>query len=124
MAIILNLIVFTTCIIWFHRLISNPENKLILPVILVYLASAIGSFVLSFILQHDYLDGLLHIIISGISILLFWFWTTIALIVKRASNKQVKLLLTDLAQTSVLLIVPLAALLIISNSTFSLKIGG
>lgn len=124
MAIILNLITFTACIIWFHRLIGKPENKLILPVILVYLASAIISFMLSFVFQHDYLDGLLHIIISGVSILLFWFWTTIALIVKHTSNKQVKLLLTDLAQTSVLLIIPLGALLIISNSTFSLKIGG
>nr|WP_294858893.1 hypothetical protein [uncultured Fluviicola sp.] len=124
MAIILNLIAFTACIIWFHRLIGKPENKLILPVILVYLASAITCFMLSFVFQHDYLDGLLHIIISGISILLFWLWTTIALIVKHTSNKQVRFLLTDLAQTSVLLIVPLGALLIISNSTFSLKIGG
>lgn len=124
MAIILNIIAFTACIIWFHRLIGKPENKLILPVILVYLASAIISFILAFVFQHEYLDGLLHMIISGISILLFWFWTTIALIVKRTSNNQARSLLADLAQTSVLLIVPLAAVLIISNSTFSLKIGG
>lgn len=122
MAIILNLIAFTACIIWFHRLISKPGNKLILPVILVYLASAIISFMLSFVFQNDYLDGLLHIIISGISILLFWLWTTIALIVKHVKKDQFRYLLIDLAQTSSLLIVPLFIVLILSNASF--KIGG
>jgi len=122
MAIILNLIAFTACIIWFHRLIGKPENKLILPVILVYLASAIISFMLSFVFQNDYLDGLLHIIVSGVSILIFWFWTTIALIVKYAKKNQFKYLLIDLAQTSSLLIVPLFIVLLLSNASF--KIGG
>ena len=122
MAIILNLIAFTACIIWFHRLISKPERKLILPVILVYLASAIVSFMLSFVFQHDYLDGLLHIIISGISILAFWLWTTVALIVKHLKKDEFKQLLIDLAQTSSLLIVPLFIVLLLSNASF--KIGG
>ncbi|WP_341902558.1 hypothetical protein [Fluviicola taffensis] len=122
MAIILNLIAFTACIIWFHRLIGKPGNKLILPVILVYLASTIISFMLSFAFQSDYLDGLLHIIISGVSILLFWLWTTIALIVKHLKNDQFKHLLIDLAQTSSLLIVPLFIVLMLSNASF--KIGG
>lgn len=122
MAIILNLIAFTACIIWFHRLIGKPERKLILPVILVYLASEIVSFMLSFVFQHDYLDGLLHIIISGISILLFWLWTTVALIVKHLKKDDFKYLLIDLAQTSSLLIVPLVIVLLLSNASF--KIGG
>ncbi|WP_430406071.1 hypothetical protein [Fluviicola sp.] len=122
MAIILNLIAFTACIIWFHRLIGKPGNKLILPVILVYLASTIISFMLSFAFQSDYLDGLLHIIISGVSILLFWLWTTIALIVKHLKNDQFKHLLIDLAQTSSLLIVPIFIVLMLSNASF--KIGG
>lgn len=122
MAIILNLITFTACIIWFHRLIGKPERKPILPVILVYLASAIMSFMLSFVFQHDYLDGLLHIIISGISILLFWLWTTVALIVKHLKKDDFKYLLIDLAQTSSLLIVPLVIVLLLSNASF--KIGG
>lgn len=122
MAIILNLLAFIACIIWFHKLIRQPGNKLILPVILVYLASSIVGFILSFALQHDYLDGLMHLIVSGASILLFWFWTTIALIVKHFKKDQVKLLLVDLAQTSTLLIVPLAIVFLISNASF--KIGG
>lgn len=122
MAIILNLIAFTACIIWFHRLIGKPERKLILPVILVYLASAIVSFMLSFVFQNDYLDGLLHIIISGISILLFWLWTTVALIVKHLKKNEFKHLLIDLAQTSSLLIVPLFIVLLLGNASF--KIGG
>lgn len=122
MAIILNLIAFTACIIWFHRLIGKPERKLILPVILVYLASAIVSFMLSFVFQNDYLDGLLHIILSGISILLFWLWTTVALIVKHLKKDEFKHLLIDLAQTSSLLIVPLFIVLLLGNASF--KIGG
>lgn len=122
MAIILNIIAFTACIIWFHRLIGKSENKLILPVILVYLASAIISFMLAFVFQHQYLDGLLHIIVSGIFILLFWLWTTVALIVKHAKKNQFKYFLIDLAQTSTLLIVPLFIVLMLSNASF--KIGG
>lgn len=122
MAIILNLLAFIACIIWFHKLIQQPGNKLILPVILVYLASSIISFILSFALQHDYLDGLVHMIISGASILLFWLWTTVVLIVKHVKKDQLKFLLVDLAQTSTLLIVPLAIFFLISNASF--KIGG
>lgn len=122
MAVILNIIAFVACIFWFHRLISKPDNKLILPVILVYLASTIASFLLSFVLQHDYLDGLLHLIISVFSTALFWLWTTIALIVKRSQSGQLKLLLTDLAQTVILLLFPLLMALMISNTSF--KIGG
>ncbi len=122
MAIILNLLAFIACIIWFHKLVRQPGNKLILPVILVYLATSIVGFMLSFALQHDYLDGLVHLIISGVSILLFWLWTTIVLIVKHAKKDQIKFLLIDLAQTSALLIVPLAIVFLISNASF--KIGG
>ena len=122
MAIILNLIAFTACITWFHRLISKPGNKLILPVILAYLASTIASFLLSFVFQHDYLDGLLHLIVSACSIALFWLWTTIALIVKHAQTGQLKFLFIDLAQTVVLLLFPLLIVLMISNTSF--KIGG
>ena len=122
MAIILNLLAFIACIIWFHKLVRQPGNKLILPVILVYLATSIVGFMLSFALQHDYLDGLVHLIISGVSILLFWLWTIIVLIVKHAKKDKIKFLLIDLAQTSALLIVQLAIVFLISNASF--KIGG
>lgn len=122
MAIILNFIAFIACIIWFHRLIQQPGNKLILPVVLVYLAGVIFSFIFSFLLQHDYLDGLIHMIVSGISILAFWLWTSLVIIVKYAKKDQSRFLLIGLAQTSALLIVPLAIALLISNASF--KIGG
>lgn len=122
MAILLNLIAFAACIFWFHRLISKPGNKLILPVILVYLATTIACFMLSFFMQHDYLDGLLHLIVSACCLALFWLWTTIALIVKHVRGGQLKPLLIDLAQTFILLLFPLLIVLMISNTTF--KIGG
>ena len=122
MAIILNILAFIGCIIWFHKLIRQPGNKLILPVILVYLAATIFSFVISFAIQHDYLDGLLHMIVSGVSIGVFWLWTTVAIIVKHAKKNQIKNLLIDLAPTSSLLIVPIFIVLLLSNASF--KIGG
>jgi hypothetical protein len=122
MAIILNMLAFIGCIIWFHKLVQQPGNKLILPVILVYLAATIFSFAISFALQHDYLDGLLHMIVSGIAILIFWLWTSIVIIVKYAKKDHAKFLFIGLAQTSALLIVPLAITFLISNASF--KIGG
>ncbi len=122
MAILLNLIAFTACIIWFHRLIKQANNKLILPVIMVYLASVIVCFIFSLMLEHDYLDGLGHLITSAVSVGLFWLWTNIALIIKHAKDKQMKLLLIDLVQTSILLLLPLLIVLMISNASF--KIGG
>ncbi|MGV3610353.1 MAG: hypothetical protein ACO1N0_05365 [Fluviicola sp.] len=122
MAVILNISAFTGCIIWFHKLIRQPGNKLILPVILVYLAATILSFALSFALQHDYLDGLLHMIVSAIAILVFWLWTSIVIVVKYAKKGHAKFLLIGLAQTSALLIVPVAIVFLISNASF--KIGG
>ncbi len=122
MAIILNVFAFIGCIIWFHKLVQQPGNKLILPVILVYLAATIFSFVIAFALQHDYLDGLLHMIVSGIAILVFWLWTSIVIIVKYAKKDHAKQLLIGLAQTSALLIVPVAITFLISNASF--KIGG
>jgi hypothetical protein len=122
MAIILNIIAFIGCIIWFHKLVQQPGNKLILPVVLVYLAATIFSFVIAFALQNDFPDGLIHMIVSGIAIILFWLWTSIAIIVKYAKKDQAKFLLIGLLQTSVLLIVPLAITFLISNASF--KIGG
>lgn len=122
MAILLNLIAFIACIIWFHRIIDKTGNKLILPVILVYLTSTIVSFILVLALQNDYLNGLIHLLVSGIAILIFWLWTSIVSIVKHAKKGQSKYILTDLAQTSILLIIPLLIVLLISNASF--KIGG
>jgi len=122
MAIVLHLIAFTACIFWFHNLIVKPGNKLILPVIMVYLASVIVCFILSLMLEHDYLDSLGHLIASAVSIALFWLWTFIALIVKHVRKGKAKYLFIDLAQTSILLLFPLLIVLMISNMSF--KIGG
>jgi hypothetical protein len=122
MILILNFLAFTACIVWFHFFISKPGNKLILPIIMVYLASVIVCFMLSFLVEHDYLDALGHLITSAGSLALFWLWTTIALIVKHSKSGKIKFLLIDLAQTSILLIFPLLIVLLISNMSF--KIGG
>jgi hypothetical protein len=61
-------------------------------------------------------------IVSGITILVFWLWTSIVIIVKYAKKDHLKFLFIGLAQTSALLIVPVAITFLISNASF--KIGG
>ena len=122
MAIILNLIAFAGCIVWFHRLMNQAGRKLIFPVILAYLGATLLSFIFALAVEHDYLDGLLHLIVSGVSILLFWLWTSVVVIVKHTQSSQTKYIPADLAQTSILLIFPLLIVFMISNMSF--KIGG
>lgn len=122
MAIILNLIAFTVCLLWFHRIMNAPEHKLLFPVVLVYLGSAILSFFIALAVQHDFLDGIIHLLACAVSISVFWLWTTIIIIMKHSKSGQTKYIWIDLAQTSALLIVPIFIVLMVTSLPF--KIGG
>lgn len=122
MAIILNLIAFTACLLWFHRIMNAPKHRLLLPLVLVYLGSVVLSFFIALAVQHDFLNGIVHLLACAVSILVFWVWTTIIIIMKHSKNGQTKHAWIDLAQTSVLIIVPIFIILLVSNLT--LKIGG
>ncbi|MNJ83986.1 hypothetical protein D3C87_14190 [compost metagenome] len=122
MAVILNIIAFSACLFWFYRIINAPKHKLLFPVVLVYLGSVILSFFIALAVQHDYLDGFVHLLASAVSILLFWIWTTIIIVIKHNKSGQTKYIGIDLAQTSALLIIPIFIVLLISNMSF--KIGG
>ncbi len=122
MAIILNLVAFTACLLWFHRIMNAPEHKLLFPLVLVYLGSVILSFFIALAVQHGFLDGVVHLMACAVSISVFWIWTTIIIIMKHSKSGQTKYIGIDLAQTSVLIIIPIFILLLVSNLTF--KIGG
>ncbi|WP_300660659.1 hypothetical protein [Fluviicola sp.] len=122
MAIILNLIAFAACLIWFHKIMNAPKHKLLIPVVLVYLGSVILSFFIALAVQHDFLDGVIHLMVCAVSILVFWVWTTIIIIIKHNKNGQTKYIGVDLIQTSALLIIPLFILFLVTNLSF--KIGG
>ncbi|WP_294671685.1 hypothetical protein [uncultured Fluviicola sp.] len=123
MALILNLIAFVLCITWFHRLIKQPGNKLLFPVLMVYLGSSMMSFILAFVIQHDFLDILGHAIVTGIAVLVFWLWTSIVVIIKHVKTGDIRLLFTDLAQTTLPLLIIILFILSF-NDGGSLKIGG
>jgi len=122
MNIILNITAFSLCIIWFHKRLNSGIKKPILPVILIYLVASIFIFALSLFIQAEYLDGVHYLIIGGISLFTFWFWTTISIIQKNRKHDTRKNIVGDLSQNILLLIIPLLIWLLISN--MSLKIGG
>ena len=122
MSIILNITAFIICIIWFQRRMNSESKKLILPVVLTYLLSALLAFIISFFVESEYLDGIIYLVIAGISILIFWIWTTIVIIMKNVKSSSQKHIVGDLAQNTILIVVPLLLWLWISN--MSLKIGG
>ena len=112
MAIILNAIAFSACLVWFHRIMNATERKPLFPVVLVYLGSVILSFFIALAVQHDFPDGIVHLLSSAVSILVFWAWTTVIILMKHVKS----------GQTSFLFIVPIFILLLVTNLT--LKIGG
>lgn len=122
MTIILNLIAFTACLLWFHRIMNAPSHKFLFPVVLIYLGSVILSFCITLNVQHDFLDGVIHLLVCAVSVFMFWVWTSIIIIIKYNKSGQTKYIWIDLAQTSLLFIIPIFILLLVTNLSF--KIGG
>lgn len=121
-AIVLNFMAFAGCVFWFHKILNNEKRPLIIPVVWSYLGSVLVCLFLSFAAQHDYLDGAIQLVVAGIFLVLFWLWTTIAIIVKHIQTGNPKRIWIDLAQNSLLVVFPLLIASVISNMSF--KIGG
>lgn len=122
MNIILHIIAFALCIAWFHQKINAQNRKLIIPVISIYLVATMLIAVGSLMTQAEYLDGIHYFLTGGVSLFIFWVWTTVVIIQKSVKNKNRTHLISDLAQNILLLIIPLLIWVAISN--MSLKIGG
>ncbi len=122
MGIILNLIVIVVFINWFQNNLKKSDPFPLIGIILLYLISTVASFVLGMIIQNEYLDGIYLVIFAGISIVLYWIWVSVSLILfhrKQNNNAQIVI---DLIQVLPLIIVPI--LLWVWLSTANLKIGG
>jgi hypothetical protein len=122
MNIILNIILLGLGVIWFNHRQKSETRKPVLPVILAYIGGTLFVFFMSFVLQSDYLDGILYILCGGLSLLAFWIWTSISIIYKNTRAKTTGYIFTELAQCA-LLLVPIL-ILCASLSGARLKIGG
>lgn len=121
MNIILNIIIFLICIIWFKARFEFSNSKLILPVIVVYIIGSILILTVSFTTSTGF-DGLDDIAISGLSMLIFWLITTSLIIGKNIKKGRRKYLIRDLGQNSILLIIPIVLFVLLWNGP--MKIGG
>lgn len=70
MAILLNLIVLIICLILIFK--SDKNNGFLMMVSLLFILGTVVCFILAMAFEHEYLDGLNHIIVSAASSLLFW----------------------------------------------------
>jgi VIT1/CCC1 family predicted Fe2+/Mn2+ transporter len=122
MNILLNLILLSLGIAWFNRRQKSETTKPVLPVILAYIGGAIFLFVLSLVIQSDYLDGILYILSGGLSLFMFWIYTTVAIIYRHNKMKTTGSVLPDLAQSAILLVPILILFFLVSGA--QLKIGG
>lgn len=120
--ILLNLAVCGACLYWLHLWTAPGPRRLVLPIVLAYLFAAAVVLVLSLIVQAGYLDGVHYLLVGGAFLLLFWGWSTVVLVRRNRRDGTPQRLLGDLAQTSILLIVP--PLLWLWIGSMSLKIGG
>ena len=99
---------------------NSKSNALIIPVTLTFLVASILIVVISLVTQAEYLDGIHYIITGGISLSIFWAWSTFVIIKRNLNNR--KQMISCLAQNILLLTIPLLIWVLISNT--SLKIGG
>lgn len=122
MNILLNILLLGLAVIWFNQRQKSESRKLVLPVVLAFIAGTILVFFISFAIQRDYLDGFLYILCGCLNLLAFWIWTTVSIIYKNRKLKTTSSILPELAQNSLLLIIILMICFLISGA--SLKIGG
>ncbi len=122
MNILLNLVLLSLGVFWFNRRQTSEISKPVLPVILSYIGATIFLFVLSLVIQSDYLDGILYILSGGLSLFIFWIYTTVAIIYRHNKMKATGSVFPDLAQ-SALLLVPILILCALMSGA-QLKIGG
>ena len=122
MSIVLNSTVLLIGIIWFQWIIkANKMSKLGLIIPSYFLATFV-TYLISFAMSHEYLDGALHLVSAMGSLFLFWLWTSIGLINHNIRNNTQKNIIKDLFRVSPLILTPLIIFLWLRTGSF--KIGG
>ncbi len=118
MSILLNIIVLLGCLWWLYK--SSKSNGILIGIAFAFLGGTFISLVIASFVEHEYLDGLTHFIVTIGAIVLFWALSILLLVLtSRPLTYQVipKFFILSIPLFAILLIYQL-----ISNMTF--KIGG
>lgn len=119
MAVIFNLIVIVICSIFVFRAKENVSEML--KIVSWFFAGTMLSFFLALALQHEYLDGMNHILVSAVSCVIFWL-IGISRLIFRSLNGKNGQFWQQFIVLSLVLIVPYFIYRLLSGA--SLKIGG
>ncbi len=120
LSIILNIGILFGFGYWFHVTINR--QSLLLPVTGAFLGTSFVALILCLVIQNEYLDGILYLVLLCANILLIWIYSTLKSIVQYYQSEQKSPLLSQLIQLSPLILAPLVLWLLIRTATF--KIGG
>lgn len=119
MSIILNFLTLILCIWWLFK--SNKKNQVLVGIVFTFLGGTLVSFILALALEHDYLDGLIHLMVAGGSAVLFWL-VSLVLILSQRNNFSSTERLVKILILSIVVLLPLFIYLLVANMSF--KIGG
>lgn len=119
MAFLLNAVNLLLCLQWFQR--SGSGTGRILGIVGAFLGGTVLSFAIAWAIAHDYLDGVGHLLIAGVSVFVFWA-TALVLLFRRANRNKLRVVPGEVAVLCLVLVVPAVIALSIMNMRFT--IGG
>jgi hypothetical protein len=120
MAILFNLIVLIICLILIYN--SDKNNGFLRLISLLFIGGTIVSFILLSLFENEYLDGLSHLLVSGVSALLFWLISIFLILFQTNKKLSSSEKLAKILSVSIVLLIPLLFISVISTASF--KIGG
>lgn len=119
MAYPINLLVLILCIWWLYK--SNKSNARLLGIAFAFICAMFLSFFIALAVQHDYLDGLGHLIAMGVCSVIFWLASVIMLLVLCKGLPAAKMI-GKIAILSLVIVIPLLIYAMLAGASF--KIGG
>ncbi|MCC7454858.1 MAG: hypothetical protein IT222_11865 [Crocinitomix sp.] len=120
MAILLNLIVLIICLILIFK--SDKNNGFLMMVSLLFILGTVVCFILAMAFEHEYLDGLNHIIVSAASSLLFWLVSMLLILFQTGKKFSPIEKISKILTVGIVLFIPLFVYSLITTASF--KIGG
>lgn len=118
-SIFLNMIVLLFSLVWLYR--SNKSVSILFGIVFSFLGLTFVSFVVSFLLESEFLSGIIYLIIAGINALVFWL-IGMVLIFTSSLKKNVGSYVSRIGILSLVLLIPIGLVVVFDG--VSLKIGG
>lgn len=119
MAYPINLLVLILCIWWLYK--SNKSNAKLFGIAFTFMGAMFLSFFLALAVQHDYLDGLGHLIAMGVCSVIFWL-VSVTMILVLCKGLPAPQKLGKIAILSLVIVIPIIIHAMLLGA--SLKIGG